>query len=102
MYILTAAVWRPCVYLCFLPPKNASYFSPGSIERQSRQHIRGGILEVADHAGHRNCAILLPGWAVPSHIWWRKREDRHQDLGLQPEGVPPVLPARGSFRFGSD
>lgn len=72
MYILIGAVPRPSVHLCFVPPKSASYFSPGRIERQC--HVRGGILEVADLAGHRNCAILLPGWAVSSHIWWRKRE----------------------------
>lgn len=73
LYILIGAVWRPCVYLCFELPKNASYFSPGRIERQC--HVRGGILEAADLAGHRHCTILLPGWAVPSHIWWRKREE---------------------------
>lgn len=83
-----------------LPPKNVSYFSPGRRERQ--RHVRWGILGAAEQAGHRNCAILLPGWAVPSHIWWRKGEERHQDLGPQQEGVPSVLPAGCSFREGTD
>lgn len=87
MYILIRAVWRPCVYLCFEPPKNASYFSPGRIERQC--HVRGGILEAADLAGHRHCAILLPGWAVSSHIWWRKREESTKIWALGGECVPP-------------
>lgn len=81
IYILTGAVWRQHVHFCLLPLKNAFYFSPGRRERQC--YVRGGILEAAVQAGHRNCAIFLPGWAVSSHIWWRKREERPRDLGPQ-------------------
>lgn len=70
-----------------LPPKNASYFRPCRREKQC--HVRGGILEEADQAGHRNCAILLPGWAVPSHIWWRKAPRS----GISMKGFPSVPPA---------
>lgn len=49
---------------------------------QSRQE-RGSVMSEEgfwgrqSQAGHRNCAILLPSWAAPSHIWWRKGEERY-------------------------
>lgn len=87
MYISIGAVWRPCVHLCFVPPKNASHFSPGRVERQC--HVRGGVLEAAALTGHRNCAMLLPSRAVSSHIWWRKREESTKTWALSGEVFLP-------------
>lgn len=99
MYILTGAVWKQCVDLCFLPPKNASYFSPGRRERECR--VRGGTQRAAHEAGREIAPYCYLVGFIPC-TYGGERRGEASNPGAKREGAASVTSAWGSFTDSTD